>query len=236
MREFTVYLDADKHGRIDSEQRQKLRQIINSLENERVNLFWIIRNTKIPLISIFIIFSSIHNTCRDKSIVIHNSIFTSEKHVSKMTHRLMKALMIESCEDNRIAVDDIECIILDNDTKGCFFSSCLGNTVFLKKNGELSICPFELGVSLCKTDLDGSLNTLYETESFKELLISHIYKRDRCKEICDWYSSCKGGCPLDTSVGEECDLKRAIETKDVLATVEEENKQRIHKLANLYRN
>lgn len=88
----------------------------------------------------------------------------------------------------------------------CHYSSCLGKTLFIDKNGDVSFCPKHPGESRLGTVdcLDG----IFEAPVFYEVLSKTVGKRRECKKNCPHFEKCKGGCPFEN----DCDAFRSTFT------------------------
>ena len=77
----------------------------------------------------------------------------------------------------------------------CKFSSCLGNVLYVDRDGKVYFCPYHTEES--------AIGTIYEKKNyFKEPAIqraleSAITKRQTCSAECQHFSFCNGGCPLE---------------------------------------
>ena len=78
----------------------------------------------------------------------------------------------------------------------CKFSSCLGNTVYVSKNGDVHFCPSHLNESIIG-NIDGN-EKYFESPVFRSVLHSAIEKRDACKKDCKYFDHCLGGCPMES--------------------------------------
>lgn len=234
LRDFSIYIDADRFGRIGPEQRVQLNYMIDALTNWRINIIWLIDSKKLHCCQVFNTIKNIHRCSKEKSVIIHGEILTSENCTSLFARLLLKHLPFELLQDKRIAPTDYAEICGSGTPKGCTFSSCLGNTVYIKSDATLTICPRSTAVSLCPIKKGETIEHVFETESFKSVLIEHIKKRENCKKDCLYYTACHGGCPL-TMTRNECEIKQAVEIKRKTMSTEEIYNQRISKLADLYR-
>lgn len=103
----------------------------------------------------------------------------------------------------------------------CYYSSCLGNTLYLDKNGNFHFCILKPDDSLLKNINDcNDIDSIFDCPNFIDILDKAIEKRKECKSKCSCFSKCNGGCPL---VDMKCDAfissinkanKRRTELKD----------------------
>ena len=109
--------------------------------------------------------------------------------------------------------------------KQCHYTSCLGKTLFIAKDGTVSFCP-ERPRETAMGNI-GELTTLFHTPSFMEALKAMIPKRKACAAGCKHYGSCMGGCifqPDCSSFYRDCeaaiqDISHLIETETDLSQI-----------------
>ena len=102
-------------------------------------------------------------------------------------------------EDCNIYVDPFMRMISDI-YKGfstlCARSSCLRNWLCLNPDGELTPCdrdfPDEYSYGFV-SDYD-DIRKIYNSKGFNLLIKKSVVRRDKCKEECDVYALCRGGC------------------------------------------
>ena len=76
----------------------------------------------------------------------------------------------------------------------CNFSSCLGKNFFVSRRGTVHFCPEHPEESLVGDIRSGE--KFLENERFRAVLSEAIKKRTACRESCEYYDFCEGGCPL----------------------------------------
>lgn len=101
-----------------------------------------------------------------------------------------------------------------NNPLSCHYNSCLGRTIHITTQGELSICPYiQSGVRLNDLCCCESINDLFVSEQYIELLKGQIQRRNSCRGICPYFTLCKGGCPLcKTPPCPESEMLQALES------------------------
>ena len=105
----------------------------------------------------------------------------------------------------------------------CAHTSCLGNTIFISRQGEISFCPRHPEKSRLK-QLNGQL---FECETFLRMLEEIIARRETCRATCRYYALCKGGCAFEKDctlfqqeiVAAEADLEGFIQKQVRLDSV-----------------
>lgn len=81
----------------------------------------------------------------------------------------------------------------------CHYSSCLGKTLLIRKDGSVCFCPSHPEKSRLGTLED--LGSIFESPVFYQTLASTVAKRRGCKQNCPHFEKCKGGCPFEN----DCD-------------------------------
>lgn len=99
----------------------------------------------------------------------------------------------------------------------CWNSSCLGKTLYISKNGDISFCPKNIEKTRIG-NIDNVYN-LFDNIEFKNCLKKMINKRSNCEKQCQFFQLCKGGCLFENckeykSV-QECTIK---EINDIIET------------------
>lgn len=235
MREFSIYIETDECGLVGNNQKEQLQLMLDCLKNRCVNLVWLINGERISQRQVINVFRCEHFLCKGKKYILHNAFCIEGKKVSSPARWLMKKLLVELYEDKRIQAKDYSCLFYGNEPEGCFFSSCLGNTAYLQKNGNISICPYGEEIRLNSLKAGDMYTDLYETEGFKALLIKQIQRRNTCKANCKKYDLCHGGCPLTNDGQDPCRIMKSVMKQGEKVSEEDEFDQRISHLAAMYR-
>jgi radical SAM protein with 4Fe4S-binding SPASM domain len=102
----------------------------------------------------------------------------------------------DNIDDIRIA-DIYNLISRENPLFQCAFSSCLGHTLYVAQNGDVSFCPKYIEESRIGTTND--ISNIFENELFYEHLKNTIDHRNKCKNTCEYFDKCKGGCPFEAN-------------------------------------
>ena len=106
-----------------------------------------------------------------------------------------KILYKTNTEDHILDADIMHIYKFYETVYQCKFSSCLGQNIYVTKNGSVHFCPFYLDNSLI-----GSLRSnekYFDAQSFKDTLHTAIDKRDHCRCTCEHFDYCSGACPLE---------------------------------------
>jgi len=81
----------------------------------------------------------------------------------------------------------------------CAHSSCLMKWLSVYPNGDLypcgKGCPQEM--RLCNMNDVEHLSDAFRTDAMKELFIAAIERREKCRDECDLFNYCNGGCSMD---------------------------------------
>ena len=97
----------------------------------------------------------------------------------------------------------------------CFWTSCLGKTVFIDDKGDISSCPFS-SKAVKANDLSSchSFPDLFDNQQFRQLLAEQVSYRKGCISDCGYYPFCRGGCALREKEGcaENCRIRKAVDS------------------------
>ena len=152
--------------------------------------------------------------CAHKGIIMRNVVMANREKISILATYLMKKYNFvykkDSTEDKNA---DITRMCFGNAPISCAYTSCLGAGVVLLSNGEIAVCPYIKSSISLDDRLDvQSLQDIFNTYSFLKLLKANIERRSKCKENCQYFALCKGGCALE-EFSFECSILSAIEKR-----------------------
>jgi uncharacterized protein len=126
-------------------------------------------------------------------------------------------------EDCNIRIDPFEQII-ESIKKGyfnlCSQGSCLKSWICIEPNGDVTPCDkvfpkkYHYGNVMEMSDI----RQIYESSGFTRLLLGSIKRRNKCKESCDIYQYCEGGCNhqamcevgLENNSGSSCKIFKTL--------------------------
>lgn len=77
----------------------------------------------------------------------------------------------------------------------CIFSSCLGHTLYVDCENNVSFCPKYPEKS--KLGKLKEFNDLFDNTNFYNCIKQSVEKRAQCKKSCEHFEKCKGGCPFE---------------------------------------
>ena len=232
MRDFCLYVDVDATGRMNSAQKDQLRVLLDALIDRRINIFWLVGNSKIKVRHIINIVKCMHSGCKEKGVLVHNEICSSGREISRGAKLLLKKLPLSLYTDERICENDYASLRYGNRPDGCAFNLCLGNTAYLNIDSKLLICPYSGEIVLNSIKQGDPITELFETDAFKAFFLKQIKKRNECKSTCRLFDLCHGGCPAQNNT-EKCSiLERVEKLKD---SQKANREQEIIRLAGLYR-
>lgn len=106
-------------------------------------------------------------------------------------------LMAYEGVDEIINADIYNLISKENPLYQCVFSSCLGHTIYVASNGDVSFCPKYIDES--KIGTMDNIEKIFESEKFYNCLKKSFEHRNKCKNSCQYFNKCKGGCPFEDS-------------------------------------
>ena len=121
-------------------------------------------------------------------------IYDYVKQEFKLSNERNVLITREDADEIRKA-DIYNLISKENPMYQCVFSSCLGHTIYVAKNGDVSFCPAHIEESHIGTFAD--IENVFENEVFYDCLKKTIEHRNRCKSSCEYFDKCKGGCPFE---------------------------------------
>lgn len=79
----------------------------------------------------------------------------------------------------------------------CFHNSCLGKYIFIDFDGEVYCCKNKNDKMKFNNISNASyFKDIFSNDRFITIITNAITKRDGCKENCDFFAQCKGGCPI----------------------------------------
>lgn len=85
----------------------------------------------------------------------------------------------------------------------CCYNLCLGKHVGIHYNGDIYCCNRDFGEEYCFGNINDytDIRQCFVSQGFENILSAAIIRRNRCKEKCDIYDFCAGGCNSDAVVG-----------------------------------
>lgn len=82
----------------------------------------------------------------------------------------------------------------------CCHDSCLGKYLYIDEKGNLYFC----GKKKENSSMGGSASGNLYDDSYTDTLRQSIQKRKKCKEACQGFDCCQGGCPLEEDSPADC--------------------------------
>ncbi len=127
-------------------------------------------------------------------------------------------------------------MLLYKKTSVCCYNSCLTKWLCLESNGDITPCnrwfPSEYKYGNIKEIK--SIKQIFKSEGLKNLLVKAIKRREKCKENCEYFDVCNGGCNNEALVSGDisnndmptCKILKAIipDLKILISNVEDINK------------
>ncbi len=213
MREFTVYVELNGKGKISDSAYLRLKEYCDLVSNISLNLVWIFQG-KISFSSIRRIIRFERKFCTYKKLVVHNILLAKTTGTSLPARFLINKYNFKfSVERSEEFEKDCVRICFGNKPESCRFNSCLGKNVYIKADGIPKVCPFaDNSIALSEEKGLQNIYEIFNTESFASLITDSIQRRSLCKANCEYFSLCKGYCPLDTdnNLPKRCSVKEAI--------------------------
>lgn len=93
-------------------------------------------------------------------------------------------------------------IILDDWGTKCQYKSCLTKSIYIDTKADIFLCRNDKE-RICNLHDIQSLQDIYVNKSFLMCLERAVRHREKCKEKCEHYSMCNGGCPLHLDIYED---------------------------------
>ncbi len=154
--------------------------------------------------------------CRLKDVIYINDIsYADHTKFYKNVHRAI--YKNDSCDI--IHTMDTYSVAVKMPMKQCEYSSCLGKTVYISKEGNVSFCmehPKETYMGKIE-----EIKELFHTTEFLEKLKKMIARRSQCGATCSHFHGCMGGCVFWEDCSEfQKDCDEAV--KDIVNLIENE--------------
>ena len=85
----------------------------------------------------------------------------------------------------------------------CCYTSCLGKHLAIYPNGDIYNCNRDFSKEYCFGNISeyNDIHECFSSEGFKKLLNCAYTRRQNCREKCDIYKFCMGGCNSDAAMG-----------------------------------
>lgn len=84
----------------------------------------------------------------------------------------------------------------------CCHNSCLGKYILIGCDGEIYCCKNKYDeMKYSNINEISSFIDIFKNDRFLSIITNSIDRRNECKENCDLFEQCKGGCPLKNSNG-----------------------------------
>lgn len=119
-----------------------------------------------------------------------------DEYVKNLVNLLKIWFYDENCNINVQPFDMYLNMIIANKTSVCCNNSCLGNWFCLEANGDITPCnrtfPTEFTYGNIKEI--STFDEIYNSQAMCNLLKLAIERRSKCKNECEYFDLCKGGC------------------------------------------
>lgn len=102
----------------------------------------------------------------------------------------------ESCNINVQPFDMYLNMIINNKASVCCHNSCLGSWFCVEANGDITPCnrTFPKEYTFANIKNITSFDEIFNSDAMCKLLELAIERRNKCKEECEYFELCKGGC------------------------------------------
>jgi len=227
---FHLFIKMDASGGLSQYQKEQLGIFASRLAKSKVELIWIPEGGA-RAGHVRSVMRQLRESFRNRGMLIHNVLISKDKEPGFFTAKAARLMNMELSKGLCARKSDIKRIKGGLVPEGRAFSSCLGHTAYLLPEG-LCLCPEAVDVRLNDLSREQPLRSIFDTESFRRLLISHIEKRRVCAESCAYNHSCRGGCPLRCA-DERCVYKAGVDRIEL--TDDERFLQSARRLSDIYR-
>lgn len=126
-----------------------------------------------------------------------NNLFVpSEHYISRICELFDYWVEDTSCNINISYFDEIVDYILFKKKKLCCYNSCLGKYIGVRHDGTIFACNRDFPEKYCFGNiLDyNDIHECFESEGFNLTLKDAVARRKKCRNACDIYEFCEGGC------------------------------------------
>ena len=117
-----------------------------------------------------------------------------------LTQNLIRLLSVwMDDEDSPIVVEPLESMLkayFGSPRRECNMGSCLGGFLCITPEGNFYPCSrfYPQDYMLGNIEEFSSINEIFETEKYKKMVLGAIARRNKCKENCEFFGVCQGGC------------------------------------------
>ncbi len=235
MRNFTIHVGLSLSNRINDKQVQMLVPVFDQLINYKVTMVWHVERNRVGIGFLIQTISVLNKLAKKKGMVVHNVIQGQCISMTALCRRLARILRFEvgtGCDNSESYAQ----MKTGNQPSGCHYSSCLGRTIYIAEGGDLGICPYvENSISLIPLSNGESIEHMFSTEEFRQLLIHSIEHRKSCSEVCELFGLCKGGCPLmiTNNLPGTCSIEANVNS--TILTKDQKYEQSLLHISNLYK-
>ena len=216
MHNFTIYIELNDKGKMSNSTYLRLKEYCNILSNISLTMVWMFPSN-VKSNSLYRIIKFERKFCTYKQLIVHNVLIGKIINTSLMSKYLINKYNFK-ISDNRSESFEKDCarICFGNQPQSCMFNSCLGKSVYITIDGTPRMCPFVPNdIFLATSSEMQNIYEIFNTEGFVNLISSSIKRRNICKSSCEYFSSCKGYCPLDSvsDLPEKCTVRETIMAK-----------------------
>ena len=99
----------------------------------------------------------------------------------------------------------LKVVLFDANMDVCRYNSCLGKTLHMNGNGDLSFCLNDTSAVIANINDVESYVDIFENGLFLEVLDKTKQFRNKCKNDCGYFQKCQGGCPMNLNNMEDKD-------------------------------
>lgn len=215
MREFTVYIALDAKGKLTASAGARLESYCGLLHDASLRFVWLCPVEKLRAGTLRVITRLERKHCAFRRLIVRNTLLrTGTAATPAAKYLLWKYKFVTRPRRSSTREEDAVAMHFGNEPVSCDYRSCLGNSVFIREDGSLGICPFhDNGIRLNESAELSSVYDIFSTPEFVELLKKTIAHRADCKSGCPHFALCKGGCPLkmEENIPQSCPVRTAVD-------------------------
>ena len=126
-----------------------------------------------------------------------------DEYSEKLYELIKEWLYDRSCNINVQTCTDIVQLILTKKARVCTYNSCLGKWFCINHKGDIYPCDrlYNPDFKLASIKDIETFSQVYDSPCFHSMLCDAIKRRNYCKDTCDIFEHCYGGCNANAYLG-----------------------------------
>lgn len=149
-----------------------------------------------------------------------------DEYIEKFVQFFKYWITDENGKINVSTCNELVNLILNKHSGVCTFNSCLGKWLCLDSNSDIYPCD-----RLCTSEYSygnvsniASIDEVFESDAFYNLLKTSVDRRSKCIETCEYYENCYSGCNANAILGKNDEYENGISCyihKGILAEIKD---------------